>query len=64
MDTVGTFETVSYPGEPEEVVLAWTAVDGRVLAGTNDGRLIRCESDRTWTEEGRVAAGIRSLTIL
>ena len=60
-DTGETFEAVSYPGEPEEVVLAWTAVDGTVLAGTNDGRLISRGSDGTWTDAGQVPAGIRSL---
>jgi photosystem II stability/assembly factor-like uncharacterized protein len=60
-DTGETFEAVTYPREPEEVVLAWTAVDGTVLAGTNDGRLIRRESDGTWTDAGQVPAGIRSL---
>ena len=60
-DPGDTFETVLYPGEPEEVVLAWMAVDGTVFAGTNDGRLIRRESDGTWTDAGQVPAGIRSL---
>jgi len=62
-DTGETFETVSYPGEPEEVVLAWTAVGGTVLAGTNDGRLISRDSNGTWREEGRVPAGVRSLIV-
>ena len=60
-DTGDTFETVSYPSKPEEVILAWTAVDGSVLAGTNDGRLIRRGSDGTWTDAGQVPADIRSL---
>ena len=62
-DTGETFETVSYPGEPEEVVLAWTAVDGTVLAGTNDGRLISRDSDGAWTDAGQMPAGIRPLTV-
>jgi photosystem II stability/assembly factor-like uncharacterized protein len=59
-----TFETVSYPGHPEEVVLAWTAVDGTAVAGTNDGRLISRDSDETWSDVGQVSAGIRSLESL
>ena len=62
-DTGETFEAVSYPGEPEEVVLAWTGIDGAVLAGTNNGRLISCDSDGTWTDAGQVPAGIRSLAV-
>ena len=58
-----TFKTVSYPGEPEEVVLAWTAVDGNVLAGTNDGRLISRDANGVWTDAGRAPAGIRSLVV-
>ena len=63
MDNGETLETVSYPGDPEEVILAWTAVDGDVLAGTNDGRLLRRDSDGTWTDAGHVLAGIRSLVV-
>jgi photosystem II stability/assembly factor-like uncharacterized protein len=63
-DTGETFETVSYPGHPEEVVLAWTVVDGTVIAGTHNGRLISRDSDGTWTTVGQVPAGIRSLESL
>jgi photosystem II stability/assembly factor-like uncharacterized protein len=62
-DTGETFGTVSYPGKPEEVVLAWTVVDGVVLAGTNDGRLISRDLDGTWTDMGQLSAGIRSLAV-
>nr|WP_233340495.1 glycosyl hydrolase [Haloprofundus sp. MHR1] len=62
-DTGETFETVSYPGKPEEVVLAWTVVDGVVLAGTNDGSLISRDLDGTWTDMGQLSAGIRSLAV-
>ncbi|WP_332900330.1 hypothetical protein [Haladaptatus sp. CMSO5] len=62
-DTGETFETVPYPGSPEEVILAWTAVDGTVLAGTNDSRLISRDSDGAWIDAGQVPAGIRSLSI-
>ncbi|AQL44766.1 glycosyl hydrolase (plasmid) [Halorientalis sp. IM1011] len=61
-DTGETFDERSYPGGPAEVVLAWTAVDGEVVAGTNDGRLIRHEADGTWADAGHVPASIRSLT--
>ena len=60
-DTGETFEAVSYPGEPEDVVLAWTAVGGTVPPGTNDGRLINRDSDWTWIDAGQMQAGIRSL---
>jgi photosystem II stability/assembly factor-like uncharacterized protein len=56
-----TLEPVPYPGGPAEVVLGWTAVDGTVLAGTHEGRLISRESDGEWTDAGHVPAGIRSL---
>ena len=62
-DTGETLETVSYPGGPEEVVLAWTAVGGTVLSGTNDGRLISRDSDGSWNDAGQIPAGIRSLAI-
>ncbi|MFC7164930.1 hypothetical protein [Halospeciosus flavus] len=44
-----------------EVILAWTAVEGRVVAGTNDGRLISRDEDGTWADAGQVLAEIRSL---
>jgi len=62
-DSGETFETVSYPGGPAEVILAWTAVDGRVVVGTNDGRLISRNEDGTWTDAGQVPAGIRSVVV-
>lgn len=55
-----SFGTVAYPGEPEEVVLAWGVVDGHVVAGTNEGRLLR-ETDGGWETSGRIQPGIRSL---
>ncbi|WP_306055623.1 WD40/YVTN/BNR-like repeat-containing protein [Natronococcus wangiae] len=58
-----TFEQSSYPGGPAEVILAWTAIDGRVLADTNNGRLISRNEDGTWTDAGTVPAGIRSLVV-
>lgn len=55
-----SFEHVAYPGEPDEVILAWATVDGRLVAGTNDGRVLR-EREDGWEMAGRVPAGIRSL---
>ncbi len=54
------FEEVAYPGSPEEVILAWTAAEG-VMAGTNEGRVLR-RADEGWTSVGTLSAGIRSLT--
>ena len=55
-----TFVSPDYPGRPHEVVLAWTALDGSVLAGTNDGHVL-IEADDGWTSIGRIQPGIRSL---
>ncbi|WP_132058382.1 WD40/YVTN/BNR-like repeat-containing protein [Halorussus amylolyticus] len=55
-----TFEALDYPGRPEEVVLAWTAHDGGVVAGTNDGRVLVRETDG-WVTGGEVPAGVSSL---
>jgi photosystem II stability/assembly factor-like uncharacterized protein len=57
-----TFDSTAYPGGPEEVVLAWSALDGRVLAGTNGGRVLVRERDG-WETIGEVPAPIRSLTV-
>lgn len=56
-----SFERKPYPGAPDEFVYAWTAADGRVLAGTTEGRLIIRESGR-WTTLGHVPNWIRSLS--
>jgi photosystem II stability/assembly factor-like uncharacterized protein len=56
-----TMETVSYPGGPAEVVLAWTEREGRVLAGTDGGRLLVRGDDGAWTDTGTLGPGIRSL---
>ncbi|PSP76817.1 glycosyl hydrolase [Halobacteriales archaeon QS_3_64_16] len=57
-----TFEATDYPGGPEEFVLAWSAFDGRVLAGTNDGRVLVRE-DGVWETLGELPATVRSLTV-
>ncbi|WP_134670671.1 WD40/YVTN/BNR-like repeat-containing protein [Halorussus marinus] len=54
------FEALAYPGRPEEVVLAWAARDGEVLAATNRGRIIVRELDG-WVQGGTLPAGVRSL---
>ena len=59
-----TLESVAYPGQPEEVVLSWTADDdGQVVAGTNDGGVI-FRSSGEWAEGGRMPAGVASLCAL
>ncbi|NEU56970.1 glycosyl hydrolase [Halorussus sp. MSC15.2] len=56
-----TLESVPYPGQPEEVVLSWTAdADGRVFAGTNGGSVILRASGE-WVEAGELPAGVASL---
>jgi photosystem II stability/assembly factor-like uncharacterized protein len=59
-DSGETLAAVTYPGSPAEFVLAWTVLDGRVVAGTSEGRVITREDDG-WTMLGRVPVGIRSL---
>jgi photosystem II stability/assembly factor-like uncharacterized protein len=59
-DDGATFTRASYPGEPREVVLAWAVVNGTVIAGTNEGRVL-LEIDDGWETGGKVSAGIRSL---
>lgn len=56
----GDLEPVDYPGAPEEVVLGWTLHDGRVVAGTNDGRLVE-RDDGDWADLGRLPSGVASL---
>jgi len=58
-----TFEALHYPGRPEEVVLAWTARGGEVVAATNRGRVLVRDPDG-WVQGGRLPAGVRSLCAL
>lgn len=58
-----TFRTVSYPGEPREVVLTWTVADEHVVAGTNEGRVLREEAG-TWETAGQISSGIHSLCVV
>lgn len=62
-DGSDSFGNVPYPGAPTEVVLAWTVHDGRVLAGTNEGRLLARDVDG-WTTLGTISTRIRSLATL
>lgn len=57
-----SFGSVSYPGQPQEVVLAWAAASEHVVAGTNEGRVIENRGG-DWETAGQVPAGIRSLCI-
>lgn len=60
-DEIGAgFRSMDYPGQPQEVVLAWTTVDATVIAGTNDGRVL-IEGNDGWESAGHVPASIRSL---
>lgn len=61
-DGGNTFDAVSYPGGPEEFVLAWT-VDDAVFAGTRGGWVLR-RTDGEWTDVGRLPSSIRSLMSL
>jgi len=60
-DCGDSLTSVSYPGSPDEVVLAWTADEEGVYGGTNDGRLISRSPSGAWVDAGRVPDGVRSL---
>lgn len=67
-DGGSTFERVSYPGEPRELVLAWTVLDGRVVGGTGGfvgdddrGRLIGKVEGGGWETVGTVPEDVRAL---
>lgn len=58
-----TLSSVPYPGEPTDIVLAWTVHDGDVVAGTegpSGGRVLRRE-EGSWEAIGSVPAPIRSM---
>jgi hypothetical protein len=65
-----TLERVSYPGEPTSYVISWTTAGDALLAGTNDGQVLRNAQD-DWERVGRVpvsddeqrAFGVRSLAV-
>lgn len=53
-------ERLPYPREPEAAISAWTVDDSDLVAGTNDGRLIR-RIGSDWRETGSTDGRIRSL---
>lgn len=64
-DDGATFEAVSYPGEPQEIVLSWAVDGGEVYGGTgtrtyDEGRLIRRTEDE-WVDAGRLPTNVYSL---
>lgn len=56
-----TFTSMPYPGQPQEVVLAWTVTEDGVVAGTNGGRVLVGDGD-AWETVGTVPSGIRSIS--
>lgn len=61
-DQGATFQSVPYPGEGTEAVLAWAADGSRVYAGTDRGRVLVRENGE-WEEWAQAPAGIRSLAV-
>lgn len=57
----GTLKPVEYAGGPGEFVLSFTAVDGRVYAGTTAGSILR-RAPEGWFGVGSVSSGIASMT--
>jgi photosystem II stability/assembly factor-like uncharacterized protein len=57
-----TFQSVVYPGQPEDVILAWTIDNGNVLAGTWEGRILR-RTTNGWKQIGSVPASVRSFLV-
>jgi photosystem II stability/assembly factor-like uncharacterized protein len=62
-DDSDTFETVSYPGGPQEFVLAWTADADGVFAGTDGGRVLQRTAGE-WETIRSVPTTIRSLSVV
>ncbi len=56
-------ERLAYPGEPDEVVTAWTVAGRTLLAGTNEGTLLE-HTDDGFRAVGSVGTRIRSLASL
>lgn len=59
-DAGGQWTSEPYPGDDDAFPLAWADHDERVLAGTNDGRVIAREDDE-WRVQTAVPTGLRSL---
>lgn len=71
-DDLESFVEASYPGGPEELILAWSVHEGRVVAGTAGGsvvgpgepaggRVIARKERGHWEELGPVPADVHSL---
>jgi hypothetical protein len=55
-----TLIPVETPVTPSEIVLAWSIQDDRVIAGTNDGTVLK-RSQGGWEETASIPVGIRAL---
>jgi hypothetical protein len=55
-----SFSSMSYLGQPGEVVLAWAAENYRLI---NDGQILVSCGDN-WETAGTVSAGIQSLCVI
>jgi photosystem II stability/assembly factor-like uncharacterized protein len=68
LDALEDLGSVPYPGSPESFVISFTASGNNVLAGTNDGRILRSEGE-SWeqitavpvSDEESLAYGVTSL---
>jgi photosystem II stability/assembly factor-like uncharacterized protein len=61
-----SFQSVPYPGRPQDFVLAWTAIkadENDVFAGTRNGNVLQRINGK-WTSFGTVSSSIRSLIIV
>lgn len=61
-----TFRPVTYPGQPEDFILAWAAPNEdaeHVIAGTRGGRILRRTNDE-WIRIGSIPSAIRSLAVV
>jgi hypothetical protein len=56
-----TLELVSHPGDDSEFAETWTAIGGRVLAGTSGGRLLVRDDANEWETVGTVPGEVRAL---
>lgn len=61
-----TFQSVKYPGQPEDFVLAWAIPDTKkeaVFAGTRSGHILR-RTHNEWKRIGSISSAIRSLAMV
>lgn len=62
-----TFESVPFPGGPDEMILSWAGSGDLVLGGTavgDEGRVIHRTGDREWGTAGTVPDDVTALTIV